>query len=215
MSTAEDQIAAEMTPDEDEQGEEAEQEETPDVPEPEEAAPDEEAAPPRSQKEIDAVQDKLKAEALRHEKAVAKIMGEDFGFLVPNPTDWTPGFIFNVPAMHPMPEQVAALHELLGDAQGVEYLPAEDAEACGKCNALGEVLTGSRKQGQITKLCVGCNGTGWVTKTIPYVAPTLVQNGSAAQGGANLAPNQPIAADRWGRPYGHRDYGLDPSLVNA
>lgn len=215
MSTAEDQIAAEMTPDDDEQLEEAESAEAEAAPDELAPEPTDEAPPPRSQKEIDAVQDKLKAEAARHEKAVAKIMGEDFGFLVPNPTDWTPGYIFNVPAMHPMPEQVAALHELLGDAQGGEYLPAEDAEACPKCNALGEVLTGSRKQGQITKLCVGCNGTGWVTKSIPYTPPTLVQNGNTANPAAPLVPNQPIAADRWGRPYGHRDYGVDPSLVNA
>lgn len=215
MSATEEQIASEMTPDEDADLQEQEGDHDDENPDTEQDAPVEEAAPPRSQKEIDAVQDKLKAEAMRHEKAVAKIMGEDFGFLVPNPTDWTPGYIFNVPAMHPMPEQIAALHELLGDAQGVEYLPAEDAEACGKCNALGEVLTGSRKQGQITKLCVGCNGTGWVTKTIPYVSPTLGQNGTGGATATTLQPNQPIAADRWGRPYGHRDYGLDPSLVNA
>jgi hypothetical protein len=182
---------------------------------PEQDAPEQAASAPRSQKEIDELTKKLEAEAQRHAKRVAELMGDDFALLVPSPVDWTPGFLFNVPEMLPSPDAVAALDAILGRAGGVEFLPAEDAEACSKCNALGQVLTGSRAPGQETKLCVTCNGAGWVTKQIPYTPPVLVQNGAVQPNSATVQPNQPIAADRWGRPYGHRDYGLDPSLVNA
>jgi len=181
--------------------------------EPEAAA---EVAPaPRSQKEIDEVQDKLKAEAKRHSNAVAKIMGEDFGFLVPNPTDWTPGFIFNVPEMHPAPEALHELHALLRAPEQIELRPATDAEACPDCNALGEVLTGSKKPGQETKPCPGCGGTGWKPKLA--VAPTQTQvydftGNGGTQGGA---PNQIQVADRFGRPFGHPHYGLDPAQVGV
>jgi len=181
--------------------------------EPEAAA---EAAPaPRSQKEIEQSAKKLEAEAERHAKRVAEIMGDDFSLLVPSPVDWTPGFIFNVPEMLPSPEQVAEFDAILGRAQGADFLPAEDAEACAKCNALGQVLTGSRAAGQETKLCVSCNGAGWVTKQIPYTPPVLVANGTGTGINAAPVPNQPIAADRYGRPYGHPHYGLEPANVGV
>jgi hypothetical protein len=215
MSATEEQLASEMTPGEDADLVEQEGDHDDENPEPEQDAPEQAASAPRSQKEIDELTKKLEAEAQRHSKRVQELMGEDFALLVPSPVDWTPGFLFNVPEMLPSQEAVAALDAILGRAGGVEFLPAEDAEACAKCNALGQVLTGSRAPGQETKLCVTCNGAGWVTKQIPYTPPVLGQNGTRTGISAATAPNQPIAADRWGRMYGHRDYGIDPSLVNA
>jgi hypothetical protein len=178
-------------------------------------APEAAAPPPPTEKQIEARMRALEKQAAKHAAAVEKIMGDDFAMLVPSPVDWTPGFIFNVPGMQPMPEQVAELHALLGDAQGIEYLPAEDATACEKCNALGEVLTGSRKPGQEKKLCVTCNGSGWVTKPLP-LAPVQQIDYSANSGSSTaVIPNQPIAADRFGRPYGHPHYGLDPAQIGV
>lgn len=213
MSATEEQIADEMTEDtgvpegiDPETGEIIERVEEP-------QAQQEEPAAPRSQKEIDQLTKRLENEAERHAKAVERIMGDDFALLVPSPVDWTPGFLFNVPAMHPTPEQVAELHALLGNAAPLELREAEDAEGCDKCNALGEVLTGSRKPGQETKPCTACTGTGWKTKPVPmqqqaYTPP--VSNGSS------MAANQPNVfqvADRWGRPVGHPHYGLEPANV--
>lgn len=169
----------------------------------------------RSQKEIEDLTRKLENEASRHEKRVAEIMGDDFALLVPNPTDWTPGFIFNVPEMHPVPEQIAELHALLGHASAPELREAEDAEGCEKCNALGEVLTGSRKPGQETKPCSACSGTGWKTKmpTAPQM-PTVTFAQQPANG-AQVTPETYQVKDSWGRPHGHPHFGIDPVAITA
>jgi hypothetical protein len=170
---------------------------------------------PRSQQEIDALADRLRKESDRHAKRVEEIMGDDFALLVPNPTDWTPGYIFNVPPMHPTPEQVAELHALLGDSSQLELQDAEDAEGCDKCSALGEVRTGSRKPGQETKPCIACNGSGWRTKSLPMqpLAPVpQIGNGYTA---TDAAPNQFQVADRYGRPFGHPHYNLEPANVGV
>jgi len=178
-------------------------------------APEAAAPPPPTEKEIEARMRALEKQAAKHAAAVEKIMGDDFAMLVPSPVDWTPGFIFNVPGMQPLPEQVAELHAILGDAQSVEYLPATDAEACSKCNALGEVLTGSRKPGQETKLCSTCTGSGWVTKVKPLAPVQQIDYSANSISSTNVVPNQPIAADRFGRPYGHPHYGLDPAQIGV
>lgn len=215
MSADEDRIAEEMTPDPLDQPDETEGDQ-PDDPDHEGEQETEASAPPaRSQAEIEAVTKKLEAEGTRHAKRVAEIMGDDFGLLVPSPVDWTPGFIFNVPEMLPQPEQVAQLHALLGQSAPADYLPAEDAEACDKCNALGEVLTGSRKPGQETKLCVGCNGSGWKTKALPLAQVAPITYGTNSGTGNPITPEAYQVKDSWGRPSNHPHFGLDPVSIGA
>ena len=215
MSDLEQEIAEEMGDDEpDESGEPAS--------EPDGAgdgaadSPGENAASsPRSQAEIDALTRKLEAEAARHAKRVAEIMGDDFALLVPSPVDWTPGYIFNVPEMHPTPDAIEELYALLGENAPVDMQPATDAEACEACNALGEVLTGSRKPGQQTKPCVSCGGTGWKPKAAPLapVAPiTYTQPQPQYPGNGGSANTFP---DQWGRPLGHPHYNIAPADVGA
>lgn len=215
MSDVETQIAEEMGDDKPETGDV-----TPDDANPEtggdapgDAAP--ETTAPRSQKEIDTLTKKLEAEAERHAKRVAEIMGDDFALLVPSPVDWTPGFIFNVPEMHPDETALATLDAILGRGASAELLPAEDAEACPKCNALGEVLTGSRKDGQKTKPCAACSGTGWRTKLQPVspppAPPATTTNGTTS--GYNI--NQVPIPDAWGRQQGHPHYGIPPAQVGV
>ena len=178
--------------------------------------PDAEAPPaPRSQAEIDALTKKLEAEAQRHEKRLREIMGEDFALLVANPTDWTPGYIFNVPEMHPTPDAVAAFHALLGIAQEEELLPADDAEACPVCNAKGRTKTGSEVDGQRDKPCRRCNGAGWIGKAVPVEPLAPVAQFQPSAPAASNAPNQFQVADRWGRPAGHPHYGLEPASISA
>lgn len=171
--------------------------------------------PPRSQSDIDALTKKLENEAARHAKRVEEIMGDDFALLVPSPIDWTPGFIFNVPEMHPFPEQLAQLDAILGRGGEEDLLDAEDAEACDKCNARGVTKTGSRVEGQRTKPCGKCNGNGWVTKFVPMAPPTPLptyQNGAAGQ---PVSPDTFQVKDQWGRPNGHPHFGLDPITVGT
>lgn len=215
MSVTEEQIAEEMSPDDNEQGDELEQEEggqgEPDT-EPDAA---QEAAPPRSQKEIEELQEKLSREADRHAKRVADIMGDDFALLVPSPVDWTPGFIFNVPEMLPFPEQVAELDALIGRAGAEDFEDAPDAEACSQCHAKGHTKTGSLVDGQRTKPCGKCNGSGWVTKMPPLVSvpqPDYTQN---ATHGQPISPDVYQVKDSWGRPANHPHFGIDPVSITA
>lgn len=173
------------------------------------------APAPRSQDEIEKLTEKLAREADRHAKRVQEIMGEDFALLVPSPVDWTPGFIFNVPEMHPFPEQVDALLALVGRTADAELLEAEDAQACDKCNALGRTLTGSRVDGQVTKPCGKCNGTGWVTRFAPVVVPQTFPNGGNVSTGQPISPDTFQVKDQWGRPNGHPHFGLDPVTVGV
>lgn len=215
MSDTEAEIAEQMSEDdelEQLEGDEsqADDENGSDEPEAEAATP-----APRSQKEIDALTAKLENEAARHAKRVEEIMGDDFALLVPNPTDWTPGFIFNVPPMHPSPEQVAELHAILGQSAPLELKEADDAEGCDKCNALGEVLTGSRKPGQETKPCSACTGTGWKTR-LRVVEPVAQIAYATGQGNANpITPDTYQVKDSWGRPSGHPHFGIDPVSITA
>jgi len=215
MSGTEEEIAEEMSPDEIEQAAEEDENGAQDRDGAQEDAQPEAAAAPRSQEEIEALNRKLEAEAVRHSKRVAEIMGDDFQLLIPSPVDWTPGFLFNVPGMLPEPEQVAALDAILGRAGLEDFVPAEDVEPCEKCNALGRTLTGSRVEGQQTKPCAKCSGSGFQTKIAPLApVPPIDYNVNASSAGV-IVPNQPIAADRYGRPYGHPHYGLEPANVGV
>ena len=215
MTDTETEIAEQMTPDDDELAaeEESEREQAEQDAEPESAA---EVAPaPRSQKEIDRMTEKLGNEAARHAARVHEIMGEDFALLVPNPTDWTPGFIFNVPEMHPTPDALAELHAILGQSAPLELREADDAEGCDKCNALGEVLTGSRKPGQETKPCSACTGTGWRTK-LRAVEPVPQYGAHTGSDGLTVVtPEAYQVKDSWGRPAGHPHFGIDPVAIGA
>lgn len=215
MSELEEQIAEEMEADEDESSDD----ESTGGDQPDDTGGESEAAAApaaaRSQKEIEELTGKLEREADRHAKRVAEIMGDDFALLVPNPTDWTPGFIFDVPQMHPLPEQVAELLAMLGRAEEVELREAEDAQACDKCNARGQTLTGSKVEGQRTKPCAKCNGTGWTVRLAaapPLPAPA--QPTGTFPGGLPT-PETYQVKDSWGRPTGHPHFGIDPVAIGA
>lgn len=168
---------------------------------------------PRTQKEIEAVQRALEKQADRHTKRVREIMGDDFAMLVPSPVDWTPGFIFNVPGMLPDDEQVAAFDAILGRGAHADLREAEDAEGCDKCNALGEVLTGSRKPGQETKPCSACTGTGWKVKAAPLAPVAPMPTPQTYNPPQPTGTGHTFGADQWGRPVGHLHYGIPPAQV--
>ena len=215
MTDDETQINEELSPDEEAESEDETGGDQPDETDGGESEAAATAPAVRSQKEIDKLHGQLEREAERHTKRVAEIMGDDFPLLVPSPVDWTPGFIFNVPEMHPAPEQVSELHALLGQAAPVEYQAAEDAEQCDKCRGLGDVLTGSRKPGQETKPCSGCTGTGWKTKAPPLPQTTPGTYGQPPGNGATISPETYQVKDSWGRPSGHPHFGIDPVAVGV
>ena len=215
MSDTETEIAEQMNDDDDTATLEDDEAQADDTLEDDETQLEAQPAQPRSQKEIEELQGKLEREGERHAKRVAEIMGDDFALLVPNPTDWTPGFLFNVPEMLPFPEQVAAFDAIIGRGASAELAEAEDAEGCDKCNALGEVLTGSRKQGQETKPCSACNGTGWKTKLYPVAPPAQLSGSISGNVSGPVTPDTYQVKDSWGRPRGHPHFGIDPVSITA
>lgn len=200
----------------DELADDAEPNEEPEPIEPPEPAGDEEpASTALSQKQIEQRMKKIDAEAERHARRVEEIMGDDFSLLIPNPVDWTPGYVFN-PAVMPLPpEAVAALQELLGLAVDAELQEDDQRERCPKCLGLGNLRTGSRVPDQAVLPCSGCNGNGWKTKLHEAGTPPLPA--AYALGQPTTGGNPPLTpvADRWGRPFGHPHYNLDPAQIGV
>jgi hypothetical protein len=178
-------------------------------------APEAAAPPPPTEKQIEARMRALEKQAAKHAAAVEKIMGDDFAMLVPSPVDWTPGFIFNVPGMQPMPEQVAALHAILGEAPPAEYPDDPGREACADCQGSGKLKTGSRVPNEEALSCRFCNGHGWVGEGNMRVAPLQLVPPPQPNNGGSPEPNTLQVADRWGRPVGHPHYGLEPAYVGT
>lgn len=215
MSELEEQIAEEMEADEDESSDD----ESTGSDQPDDTGGEAEAAAApaaaRSQKEIEELTGKLEREAERHAKRVAEIMGDDFALLVPNPTDWTPGFIFDVPEMHPLPEQVAALHALLGSAPPAEYPHDPDRQACDECLGSGKLRTGSQVPAQSALDCRFCNGYGWIGEGNPKREPFKIAAVPPLPPSAPMSPDAYQVKDSWGRPAGHVHFGIDPVAIGA
>lgn len=195
-------------PSEDDEEGEAEQAETPSEPEPEPVAID---AQPSSQAEMERIGKQLDNEAKRHEKAVARIMGEDFVSMIPSPLDYTPGYLWN-PAIVPVPENVKAMVlGLFGMQADAELRDDPDKRTCEVCDGLGMLKTGSRAPSQDALPCSHCQGKGWVQIIKP---PAAVAPLPPPQQGGTVGGVPPLT-DQWGRPLGHPHFNLAPSSVGA
>lgn len=161
--------------------------------------PTEAPTPPTDELTVERAFELLSEENDRHGQAVAEIVGaETFATMgvCPHCSGGPLGFLW-------APEAAPAK---------LKQSPAH--EPCPDCDALGELLTGSRREGNERRDCVTCNGRGYIDKTglpspaepLPVVATPPV---------ASTAPNSGEPRDGWGRPSGHRDWGLDPAAVNA
>jgi hypothetical protein len=121
-------------PDDDDEGtDEPDDEELDDAEEPEARGPS------------DADLKRFESENTRHEKALAKIVGDDFEHF-----------------------------EACGVCAGVGFVPAAtnvdvpferdpQTEPCSTCNGYGTTLTGAREPGMVTRACSKCQGAGWTT----------------------------------------------------
>ncbi len=179
-----------------------------DEPEPEPAPPDDEA--------MEKLYKSVERKSANYGKAQTALLAETglpwegcpccgvAGFVLPyNPTD--------------PDEQMRRLAVLdYFDGARPDYKAASDRGECPACGGFGDVLSGSRKPGNDVVPCSRCNGTGYIV-VIGNPAYTEA-NGTNTPPAPYIpdAPGEPIPApDFWGRPPGHRDYGVLPSLVNA
>lgn len=99
-------------------------------------------------------------------KHVAKRITEILGEAAPEWEECELCNYWNTPGWRhkgPLPEAVEdALNVALGKHAQTEYKSDEYSRVCEKCNGLGEVLTGSRVNGQLALPCMACKGMGWV-----------------------------------------------------
>jgi len=178
------------------------------------------APPALDDREIEKRLTALGKEATRHSNRVSEIMGEDAQVLTVCPLcpPVTPGFVFPGDVEPDVRDRVL---ELLGMGAPHDYATDPEAETCDVCHGLGQLVTGSRVQGQETRPCAKCTAKGWTneserqmwqTRTAMPPATPPVQNAA----GATVTVEQPIpGSDMYGRPVGHPNYGKMPVYMTA
>jgi hypothetical protein len=154
---------------------EAEDEDETDEPEP---APDdeelEEEAEPEARGPTDADMRKFEAENTRHEKALAKVVGDDW-----------------------------ELFEACGVCGGVGHVPAASnvdvpferdpqTEPCETCKGYGTTLTGAKEPGMVSRACSRCQGSGWTSvQEHPEIQPlALAPTSTPEELAGNGAPSE-------------------------
>lgn len=103
----------------------------------------------------------LDREADRHTRAVAKIMGEQMGDLVPCPLCITPGFVTVEPPRDFDPMQRQAVLMSMGDGAAPTLNQHPKLYLCETCDGWGDLTTGSRKETTRTEGCPDCGGKGY------------------------------------------------------
>lgn len=204
-----DRVEAELGPDEELEPEgEPESEEEPEA----EAAPE---AEPSSPAAVEQSFKELAASEKSHRTRVARIMGQDFGDveLCPLCATFTAGFVLPYAALTADEGLKAAVRRLNGDAPQAELQPAKDSEQCPDCDGWGDVLTGSKADRAKTGPCIRCNGKGFVAKV--YIRAAEAPQAEPYPGSGDPPVNPPPGGnpDGYGRPAGHRHWGVDPATL--
>jgi hypothetical protein len=191
-------------------------EETPEPIEPEDSAPEPEPDPePSAEFNFNEQTKKLAASEKSHRSRVANIMGEDLNEVEVCPLciGFTAGFVLPYAALSADQGTKDAVRRLNGDAPQAELQAAKDSETCPDCDGWGDVLTGSKAERSRTGPCIKCGGKGYVAKTYLVAAPApAAQPYPGAEHEVVGAPpgGQP---DGYGRPAGHRHWGIDPAVL--
>jgi hypothetical protein len=210
LADAEVERAMNETPDE----EEAAEEETP-APPPEPEEPDEPPASQMTEQEAEREFKKLEAAAQRYLKAAMPITVKLGMPVEPCPLCTFPGLAIPRTANEVTSDVEHAVDALLGREALPELRSSDGYRICDVCDGWGEVLTGARKPISRAAVCPNpnCGGKGYVQVpiSVPPVAPIVPFPGAAV-------PFQPLPQgvnDQWGRPAGHPQWGIDPSLIGV
>lgn len=204
-----DRVEAELGPDEELS---ADDETATDAESEEEADPEAEAAPVADP--MEGIK-KLQASEKAHRTRVQTIMGADFAEAIPCPlcSIFTAGFFLHGDGLQLPPEVKDAIRQAIGDAAAPELQPAKDSEQCPDCDGWGDVLTGSKADRAKTGPCIRCNGKGYVAKV--YIRAAEAPQAEPYPGSADPPVNPPPGGnpDGYGRPAGHRHWGVDPATL--
>lgn len=172
---------------------------------------DDPPAEPSSEAVMEEIGKKLDEQAGKHTKAVARIMGEQMGDLVPCPLCVTPGFVTVEPPFDFDPDQRAAVLAAMGDSPEPEYKVSDVTERCSACDGWAKVYTGSRDPNFVTKACDICGGQGWTVKSTPVAAAVLSFAPPTTASVSEWTPPPPPTNDPWGRPPGAEFFNQDPA----
>jgi hypothetical protein len=202
---AENPDAEPVEPIEPDESEEAEAEETEETP-----------AEPSSLAVIQSMEKALDAEAKRHEKAVAKALGEHWTDFAECPLCQVAGYAMPYQPGEITPEQRDSILAMMGES-GNQALAEHPTEVrCPTCDGWGEMRNGSRRAEQATSACQSCMGTGHLDKSsLASNTATLTAVPTYPWDDQPAAPIVAPNVDRWGRNMGHPDFGLDPNTIVA
>ncbi len=151
-----------------------------------------------TEKEIEGRMKRLEKEATRHANAVASILEEDAQEFQPCPLclPFAPGFRLPVP---PSEQEWATITAAVFGGESMDYGKATDASACPDCNALGQVLTGSKVASHRLRNCSRCSGAGYLVVPGPAGNQAAVAPSDPTAPVVQLAPEPPSDTDPWGR----------------
>lgn len=189
---------------------EAEAEEAAEVEREQEAEPEPEPEP-SSLATVQAQEKALDQESKRHEKALAKALGEHWGEFALCPLCQVDGYAMPYGPGEVSPEQRMAVLTVLGEGPGQGLKPHPDLEMCSYCDGWGRLLTGSKNEGALTEICPRCSNQGYVLKN----QPPPQQNGAPPPAWTPPAPEpfnpSMVNFDKWGRDPSNPNYGIDPA----
>jgi hypothetical protein len=161
------------------------------------------------------VQRGIERAAATYEKALQRVMGEDFAMLLPSPLDDIPGYVF---PFQPGTEQGEfkrlAVATYFGEGE-VQYPEHPNEVRCETCDGWGELRNGSRRENHALSPCPACMATGHKPKVEATPAETWKLPPTTVLQDAALGNGQAGEADVWGRPAGHPHYGVPPAMVGA
>lgn len=200
-----------------------------------EAEPEPEPVPELpSDKQMEAIGKKLDAEADRHKKRVAEIVGDQMADLAPCPLCVIDGFVMSEAPPEFDPMQRLAVLTAMGDAAPPKLKQHPNLFECELCDGQGDLLTGSKRTTAQLAECPDCGGKGYRDKTIvqaqqdargytpqpPVVVPPLTYgaNGSGptqptvTQGAYTFPLISGGAPDPLGRLAGHPLWGQDETM---
>jgi hypothetical protein len=179
-------------PDEEEEGDEEER-----LAEPEEL-PEPEQPQALTEKDIEAIHNKLDREHKRHMSRIFEIMQGDVETLRPCPL-CEPNMA-GIVNMTPETEQrFPAVREFMGDAQPADYQQDPNTRTCMTCAGEGVVETGSRVESQRLLTCTDCGGKGWQGQRAPVatsgpMAPAPMPDANGQAEPVPQGPEPPEAA---------------------
>ncbi len=94
-----------------------------------------------------------------------------------------------------------------------EYVAALDKAECPECQGLGLVKTGAKTEHGRIAPCSKCSGNGWVMIARAEPLAAGISSTTPPPVAADGSPAIQLGPDAWGRPFGHKHWGVPPAQI--